>query len=153
MGRYHGDTVVGEDCGVDLIDSPQKILIDDFGGLAGSNDLPARHHYELIAVARGEVEIVNGHDGQAVALGNHRTDLREQADLVALDLSALEIQPLYDPISQLVYAGARQQVHWVWIAGHARLRERELTNIDVPALTARVRAWGERIAALPRATA
>ena len=80
-------------------------------------------------------------------------EVGKQADLVALDLSALETQPLYDPISQLVYAGARQQVHWVWIAGHARLRERELTNIDVPALTARVRAWGERIAALPRATA
>ncbi|MCB1568645.1 MAG: TRZ/ATZ family hydrolase [Xanthomonadales bacterium] len=77
----------------------------------------------------------------------------KQADLVAVDLSALETQPLYDPISHLVYACGRHQVHWVWIAGHARLRERELTGIDLQSLLARVRAWGERIAALPRGTA
>ena len=76
----------------------------------------------------------------------------KQADLAAVRLSELETQPLYDPISQLVYACGRQQVHWVWIGGQVRLRERELVDIDMEHLVVRVRRWQERIAALPRAT-
>ena len=73
------------------------------------------------------------------------------ADLAAVRLDDLETQPLYHPISQLVYASGRHQVPWVWIGGEARLRERELVDIDTAALAAKVRGWGERIAALPRA--
>jgi len=78
-------------------------------------------------------------------------EVGKQADLTAVCLSELETQPLYEPISQLVYACGRQQVHWVWIAGRVRLRERELVDIDVADLGARVRRWRDRIAALPRA--
>ncbi|MFA7487365.1 MAG: amidohydrolase family protein, partial [Lysobacteraceae bacterium] len=70
------------------------------------------------------------------------------ADLAAVRLDELETQPMYDPISQLVYACGRHQVHWVWIGGQARLRERELVDMDIPALTARVREWRQRIATL-----
>lgn len=73
------------------------------------------------------------------------------ADLTAVRLDDPETQPLYHPISQLVYATGRHQVHWVWIGGKARLRERELVDTDMAALAAKARSWGERIAALPRA--
>ena len=46
----------------------------------------------------------------------------KRADLVAVDLSALETQPVYDPVSQLVYAAGRQQVREVWLDGRRRLR-------------------------------
>ena len=71
----------------------------------------------------------------------------KQADLVAVRLDALETQPLYDVVSQLVYACGRQQVSDVWIAGVRKLAGRELVGIDVPALLERVRAWRGRIAA------
>ena len=74
----------------------------------------------------------------------------KQADLTAVKLSDLETTPLFDPISHLVYVCGRHQVHWTWIAGQERLRERELVDIDVDALKAKARRWGERIAALPR---
>ena len=74
----------------------------------------------------------------------------KQADLAAMCFDDPETQPLYDPIAQLVYAGARQQVHWVWIAGEAKLRERELTGMDLPGILARAREWRERIVRLPR---
>ena len=74
----------------------------------------------------------------------------KQADLAAMRFDDPETQPLYDPIAQLVYAGARQQVHWVWIAGEAKLRERELTGMDLPGILARAREWRERIVRLPR---
>ena len=77
----------------------------------------------------------------------------KQADLTAVDLSGLESMPVYDPLSHLVYASSRHQVHWTWIAGQARLRERELVDIDVSELRARVCGWQARIAAVPRGAA
>src|SRR3546814_15505769 len=75
----------------------------------------------------------------------------KQADLALFDLSALESQPLYDVVSQLVYASGRHQVSDVWIAGKQKLRDRELTGMDVDAIIANATQWGTRIAAIHRA--
>jgi 5-methylthioadenosine/S-adenosylhomocysteine deaminase len=73
------------------------------------------------------------------------------ADIAAIDLGALETQPLYDPVSQLVYAAAREQVSDVWVAGQHLLRKRELTQIDLADVLQRVRGWQQRIAAFNHA--
>lgn len=69
----------------------------------------------------------------------------KQADLVLVDLSALETQPVHHVLSQLVYAAGRQQVSDVWIAGKPKLRERILLDMDVQALVANARQWRDRI--------
>ena len=69
----------------------------------------------------------------------------KQADLVCVDLSALETQPLHHVVSQLIYATGRQQVSDVWIAGRSRLRTRELIDMDVPGILANARQWKQRI--------
>ena len=74
-------------------------------------------------------------------------EVGKRADFAAVRLDALETQPLYHVISQLVYAAARAQVSDVWIDGRRLLAQRELTAIDVPALRDRTLAWRERIAA------
>jgi 5-methylthioadenosine/S-adenosylhomocysteine deaminase len=68
------------------------------------------------------------------------------ADLTAIDLGALEVQPVYNPISQVVYAAGRHQVTDVWVAGQRVLDNRVLTTIDVDRLGARTREWQQRIA-------
>ena len=68
------------------------------------------------------------------------------ADVIAIDLSYLETQPLYCPVSQIVYAASRQQVSDVWVAGQRLLKQRQLTTIDKAALLARVAKWQERLA-------
>lgn len=72
----------------------------------------------------------------------------KQADLVCVDLSALETQPLHHVASQLVYATGRHQVTDVWIAGRRRLAARELVDIDVAGLLANARQWRLRLAAV-----
>jgi 5-methylthioadenosine/S-adenosylhomocysteine deaminase len=72
----------------------------------------------------------------------------KQADLVCIDLSPLETQPLHHVVSQLVYATGRQQVSDVWIAGARKLRERELVDMDENAIVANARQWRDRIAAV-----
>ncbi len=71
----------------------------------------------------------------------------KRADLVAVDLSAPETQPVYDPVSQLVYATGRHQVREVWLDGHRRVRRGALVDMDVEGILARAREWRNRISA------
>ena len=72
----------------------------------------------------------------------------KRADLICVDMDRIETQPLYHPISQLVYATGRQQVSDVWIAGRALLRDGVLTGMDPEALRAKARQWHDRIVAI-----
>ena len=72
----------------------------------------------------------------------------KQADLICVDMSAPETQPLHFVLSQLVYATGRQQVSDVWIAGKPKLRERVLVDIDLDEVLAKAHVWRERIAGI-----
>ena len=72
----------------------------------------------------------------------------KQADLTALRLDIPETQPVYHPISQLVYAASRRQVSDVWIAGQRKISNGELIDVDIDALLATTARWRERIAAI-----
>ena len=69
----------------------------------------------------------------------------KSADFAAIDLSAVSNQPVYDPISQIVYAATRDQVTDVWVAGKRVLRDRRLTTLDEPAILQRAASWHDRI--------
>src|SRR5487761_112452 len=68
------------------------------------------------------------------------------ADITAVDLSEPECQPLYNPLSQLVYAASRRQVSDVWVAGRQLLRGGQLTRLDLGNLMERIQRWQQRIA-------
>ena len=68
------------------------------------------------------------------------------ADIVAVDMARLNTQPLYNPLSQLVYSCGRDQVSDVWIQGRRVLRDRDLTTIDRTAMLDKASAWVEKIA-------
>lgn len=94
--------------------------------------------------------------GGAIALGMGdrigSIEVGKQADLVCMDLSQLETQPVHHVLSQMVYASARHLVSDVWIAGQPKLVQRQLQDIDVEALVANARQWRDRIRTLHPAT-
>jgi 5-methylthioadenosine/S-adenosylhomocysteine deaminase len=106
------------------------------------NDAAALPAYRVLRMAT-----LNG--ARALGMGEETGSLAKGkwADLVAVDLEVLETQPLYDPVSQLVYAAGRSQVSDVWVAGQHVLRQRQLTQLDVQDLIQRARGWQARIAA------
>jgi 5-methylthioadenosine/S-adenosylhomocysteine deaminase len=63
------------------------------------------------------------------------------ADLVAVDLRAIEVAPCYDPVSHLVYAAGREHVSHVWVAGALLVREGKLENPTSSALDTRWHLW------------
>jgi 5-methylthioadenosine/S-adenosylhomocysteine deaminase len=69
------------------------------------------------------------------------------ADLVAVRLTGISTEPLYHPLSAIVYALDRGRVSDVWVAGRHLLRERRLTTLDEDEILAAARRWGTRIAA------
>ena len=70
----------------------------------------------------------------------------KSADITAVRLDRLETQPVYDPVSHLVYSASRHQVTDVWVAGRQLLHDRRLTTLDEVELMKRARSWGEKIA-------
>lgn len=87
----------------------------------------------------------------AKALGlAHETGSLEpgkSADVIAVDLGELETEPVYHPLSQLVYAVSRRQVSNVWVAGQRVLAERHLATLDLDETVREARNWRDRIAA------
>jgi 5-methylthioadenosine/S-adenosylhomocysteine deaminase len=69
------------------------------------------------------------------------------ADLACVDLNRLHSQPVYDPVSQLVYTARADQVTDVWIAGKHQLDNGELTQIDPTNVLRRCNEWRDRFAA------
>jgi 5-methylthioadenosine/S-adenosylhomocysteine deaminase len=87
--------------------------------------------------------------GGARALGiDHAVgslEVGKRADLVAVDMTGPELQPLYHPISQLVYACNGSQVTHSWIDGRQVLENGAPNHIDMQGLGARIRQWQARI--------
>ncbi|QKT04775.1 TRZ/ATZ family hydrolase [Ectothiorhodospiraceae bacterium 2226] len=93
---------------------------------------------------------------QAATLGGARAmdlageigslEVGKAADITAVSLADVETQPVYNPISQLVYATGRDKVTDVWVAGRQLLKNRLLTTLDEHELRAIARQWHARMA-------
>ena len=70
----------------------------------------------------------------------------KRADLGAVDLRSLACQPVFDPISHLVYVAGREHVTHVWVDGKLKLNDRRLVNLDTDDLTARAAYWRTKLA-------
>jgi 5-methylthioadenosine/S-adenosylhomocysteine deaminase len=89
---------------------------------------------------------ING--ARALGLGDSIGSIEpgKKADLIAIDLSHLATQPVYDPVAQLVYAANSQQVSHVWVDGVSRVADYHLADdIDTHDIIARAQQWQHKI--------
>jgi 5-methylthioadenosine/S-adenosylhomocysteine deaminase len=75
-------------------------------------------------------------------------EIGKQADLIAVDMSQPETQPMYNALSQLVYACNGSQVNHSWIAGKPVMQQRQLLNINQTELAQRVTRRQRQISAV-----
>lgn len=130
-------------------------------GAASNNDL------DLLGETRTAALLAKAVAGQATALDSHRAlrmatlngaralgmeqetgslELGKAADITAFDLSGLAQQPVYEPVSQLIYASGRDCVRHVWVGGKQLLEAGKLTRLDEERLIAVAGEWGRKIA-------
>lgn len=67
------------------------------------------------------------------------------ADITAIDLNSLNSMPVYNPLSQLVYATQASQVSHVWCAGELLFKEGELKTLDEQLIRATTQTWQQQI--------
>jgi 5-methylthioadenosine/S-adenosylhomocysteine deaminase len=68
------------------------------------------------------------------------------ADMAALNLGGINTQPVFDPVSHLVYAAGREQVSHVWVGGELKYANGHLSSINLPDLKARIAYWRDKLA-------
>ncbi|HWT15116.1 MAG TPA: TRZ/ATZ family hydrolase [Patescibacteria group bacterium] len=72
-------------------------------------------------------------------------EVGKDADLTTIALDEFDTLPVYNPISQIVYAGNRRDVRDVWVRGARKLDGGRLTGFDTERLAATARSWGARM--------
>ena len=73
-------------------------------------------------------------------------EVGKAADITAIDLGELEAQPLYNPVSQLIYTGCSHRVSHVWVGGRALMLSRQLQTLNERELIGKARWWRQQIA-------
>ncbi|ADC89885.1 amidohydrolase [Thermocrinis albus DSM 14484] len=68
-----------------------------------------------------------------------------EADLILVDTSGLHLQPLYDPIAQLVYSAKSSDIDTVVCKGRVLMEKRELKTIDEEEVKFVAKRWKEKI--------
>ncbi len=100
----------------------------------------------LSAMQTVRMATING----AKALGLEQTtgslENGKYADIIAVDFSSLEMQPVYDPVANLVYSSSREQISDVWVAGKHLLKDRQLTTLDEQEIMQKTQLWNDKIA-------
>jgi 5-methylthioadenosine/S-adenosylhomocysteine deaminase len=87
--------------------------------------------------------------GGATALG--RADqtgsltVGKAADIIAVDMSAIRHQPLYDPVAQVLHTSSGNSVSHVWVNGECLLDNGRLTRMDEQEIAHTAHSWQQRI--------
>jgi 5-methylthioadenosine/S-adenosylhomocysteine deaminase len=108
-------------------------LLGLHGRIASEN--PVLHAHEVLETATRGGAAVLGLDAEIGTL-----EAGKWADLCCLDLGGPAMQPMLDPLSQILLAGGRDLVSDVWVAGRQLLSEGQFTRLDWPQLAARLKA-------------
>jgi len=111
----------------------------------------------LAKVSTGDAAAVPAHTALAMATINGARALGldgvtgsllpgKEADIAAVDLSSLPMQPVFDPVSHLVNVADRDCVTDVWVRGARIVADGAPVTIDEAAIRARILLWQQRLA-------
>jgi len=134
----------------------------------GTDGAASNNNLDLLGETRTAALLAKAVAGSATALDAHRAlrmatlngaralgledhtgtlEIGKFADMAAFDLSRLAQQPVYDPVSQLIYSGGRDCVRHVWVGGKQLLKDRQLVRMDEQRIIATAQEWGAKIGA------
>lgn len=115
----------------------------------GTDGSASNNRLDLLLEARTASLLAKGTSGDAAAFDAHRAlramtlggacalglqdrigsiEPGKEADLVAIDLSDPDLQPIHDPVAQLLFTAGREHVTDVWIAGEPVVTKRQMVG-------------------------
>ncbi len=111
------------------------LLAKGFGGDATA--LPANEILEMATI--------NGARALQISDKTGSLEPGKSADIIAVNLDKIETQPVYNPLSTLIYSASRGAVEHVWVAGRQLLKNRQLITLDYEELLSKAKNWREKI--------
>lgn len=144
----------------------QKLLVNDINIALGTDSAVSNNNLDMLgeirtaaligkAVANDATAVNAGQAlhmatlGGATALGLQNQigsiEVGKFADLIAIDLDHISTQPLYHPMSQIVYAAYPHQVSDVWIAGKHLVKNTQLLALNEQEIKEKVKVWSSKI--------
>jgi len=100
----------------------------------------------LSAMQTIRMATINGAKALGLDQDTGSLETGKYADIIAVDFSSLEMNPIYGPETNLIYSSSREQVSDVWVAGRHLLKDRELTTLDEQEIIQKCRQWNDKIA-------
>ncbi len=131
-------------------------------GCASNNDLDLMREMDTAAklhkVASGDptampaaqvLALATREGAKAIGLGESIGTIEKgkQADLIILNSAHPTMCPIYNPVSQTVYAGSGEVVHHTLVAGKPLVRDGTLVDTDIIEIMRRVQAIGHTVRA------
>ncbi len=95
--------------------------------------------------ARTALRIASEEGFRAVGIKAGRVEVGYEADLILLDPNKPHLQPLYDPIAQLVYSAKSSDIDTVICKGKVLMEKGELKTIDQEEVLFVANKWKEKI--------
>ncbi len=68
----------------------------------------------------------------------------KSADIIAIDMSSIDLQPCFNLLAELVYSQIGHRVTDVWVAGKCLVHDKQLATINHKDLRARVEAFSQQ---------
>jgi len=108
----------------------------------------------LLAKSGGNAEALPASEALATINAARALDMDEsigsievgkQADLVAVDFSAAEMQPCFNPLSHLIYVAGREHVSHTWVAGELCYGQGVYRSIEISELKEIAALWHSKL--------
>ncbi len=138
----------------------------------GTDSAASNNRLDMFTEIRLAALLAKGQSGDATAVSAHQVlamatingakalrlddkigsiELGKLADLTAVKLSDIIMQPCFDPVSHLVYVAGREQVSHVWVNGDLKYHKPKnsdgvFSNIEPQELTNIVTKWQTKLA-------
>ena len=143
-----------------------SLLEADINVAVGTDGVASNNNLDMLAELRSAALLAKGytHDptnvtaAQALAMGTINgarflgreaelgsLEIGKLADFIAIDLSGPGNQPVYNPISQIIYSASGADVSHSWINGNAVYVDHKFTTLDIDSTIARAKQWKAKI--------
>lgn len=144
----------------------EQLQLADINIALGTDGAASNNSLDMFSEMRSAAMLAKLSSGNAAAFGAWQTleaatlggaramgiehsvgslEIDKQADIIAVDMSAPELQPIYNPLSQLIYNNCGQLVSHSWINGQLVLADREPTTLKMSDCIRKANDWRDKI--------
>ncbi len=95
--------------------------------------------------ARTALKIATENGFSAVGIKSGKIEEGYEADLILVSTENPHLQPLYDPIAQVVYSARSSDIDTVICRGKVLMEKGEVKTLDEERILHEAKRWGERI--------